>query len=219
MARSPRAQTVYPGQDYRPALTRLPELYLEEEWAVACVELNRIARGFTVCDAMVKVAPVELLEAAPLCPGKYLIVVGGEVASVESAYRMGLEAGASSVIDRLFLARADRQIFPALVGLAKQEVSFEEGESLGVIETCTAASAILAADAACKAADVRLYDCHIAQGLGGKGYLYFFGELNAVEASVDAGGAVISPAGLLVGTEVIPNPDALLIERLLREVT
>jgi microcompartment protein CcmL/EutN len=218
MARRAKTPTVYPGQDYRPALTRLPEPYLTQEWAVACIELNRIARGFTVCDAMVKVAPVVLLEATPLCPGKYLIVVGGDVASVESAYATGTEEAGTSLIDKLFLARADGQVFPALVGEAKERVSFDEGDSLGIIETCSASSAILAADAACKAAQVRLYDCHIAQGLGGKGYLYFFGELNAVEASVDAGGSVITPQGLLMGTEVIPNPDASLIERLLREV-
>lgn len=218
MARRKTKDTVYPGQDYRPAFTRLPEAYLVEEWSVACVELNRIARGFTVCDAMLKVAPVELLEASPLCPGKYLIVVAGEVASVESSFEVGLAEGGSAVIDKLLLARADRQVFPALVGEAKERVGFEAGESLGIIETCSAASAILAADAACKAAQIRLYDCHIAQGLGGKGYLYFFGELNAVEASVEAGGAIISPGGLLVGTEVIANPDAALIGRLLREV-
>jgi microcompartment protein CcmL/EutN len=208
----------FAGQYFRPALTRLPEAYLVEEWAVATVELNQVARGFTVCDVMVKVAPVTLIEASTLCPGKYLIVVGGEVASVESSFEAGLQAGGSSVIDRLLLARADRQVFHALVGEARRRVKFQAGDSLGVIETCSASSAILAADAACKAARIRLYDCHIAQGLGGKGYLYFFGDLNDVEASVEAGGAVISPRGLLIGTEVIPNPDALLVERLLREV-
>jgi microcompartment protein CcmL/EutN len=214
----PKAEAIYQGQAYRPALTRLPEAYLVEEWSVAALELNRISRGFTVCDAMVKVAPVTLLETAPLCPGKYLIVVGGEVASVESAYEAGLAAAGTAVIDRLLLAKADRQVFPALVGEAKGQVAFEEGDSLGVIETCSAASAILAADAACKAAEVRLADLHIAQGLGGKGYLFFFGALNAVEASVEAGGAAIVPDGMLVGTEVIPNPEARLVERLMREV-
>ena len=208
----------WPGQDYRPALTRLPEAYLVEEWAVAALEIGRISRGFTVCDAMVKVAPVSLLEAAPLCPGKYLVVVGGEVASVEIAYEAGLAAGGDMVIDSLLLPKADGQVFPALVGEARRRVGFGEGDSLGVVETRSAASAILAADAACKAADVRLHDCHIAQGLGGKGYLYFFGELNSVEASVEAAGAAIEPEGNLVGVEVIPNPDALLVERLLREV-
>lgn len=214
----PTPRPIYPGQDFRPVLTRLPEPYLVEEWAVAAVELNRIAPGFTACDAMLKAAPVTLIEAAPLCPGKFLIIVGGEVASVESSYEAGLAVGGTAVIDRLLLAKADRQVFPALVGESKRSVTFTEGDSLGVIETCSAASAILAADAACKAAGVRLYECHIAQGLGGKGYLYFFGELSAVEASVEAGGAIVAPDGLLVGTEVIPDPDAILVERLMREV-
>lgn len=218
MPARPQSDAIYPGQAFRPALTRLPEAFLVEEWSVAAVELNRIARGFTVCDAMVKVAPVVLLETAPICPGKYLIIVGGEVASVESAYETGLAVGGTAVIDRLLLAKADRQLFPALVGEAKGQVAFEASDSLGVIETCSATSAILAADAACKAAEVRLADCHIAQGLGGKGYLFFFGALNAVEASVEAGGAAIAPEGMLVGTEVIPNPEARLLERLIREV-
>jgi len=40
--------------------------------AIGLVETNSIAVGIKVGDAMVKRAPVNLLEARTVCPGKYI---------------------------------------------------------------------------------------------------------------------------------------------------
>ena len=45
--------------------------------AIALIELTSIARGVVASDAMAKTAPVKLLQSQTICPGKYLIVVGG----------------------------------------------------------------------------------------------------------------------------------------------
>ena len=76
----------------------------------------------------------------------------------------------------------------------------------GILETFSAASIVLAADAAAKAAAVTILDIHLAMGLGGKGYAYMTGDVAAVQAAVAAGEAVTAESGLLIASVVIPRP-------------
>ena len=69
-------------------------------------------------------------------------------------------------------------VIRALAGAAPQE----DFNALGVLETFSAASIVLAADAAAKAAAVTILDIHLAMGLGGKGYAYMTGDVAAVQA-------------------------------------
>ena len=54
------------------------------ERAIATIELISVARGILAADAMLKAADVRLYEAHPICPGKYLVVVGGQVGAVDA---------------------------------------------------------------------------------------------------------------------------------------
>ncbi|MBI1798691.1 MAG: BMC domain-containing protein [Candidatus Eisenbacteria bacterium] len=83
-----------------------------------------------------------------------------------------------------------------------------------MIETLTAAAAIVAADLAAKAADVRLRDLRLANGLGGKGVLFFSGSLGDVQASLEAGRAEAQRRGLLSRAVVIPQLHRQVRERI-----
>ena len=61
--------------------------------ALALVELASIAVGIETGDAMVKRAPVEVVRAGTIHPGRYLVLVTGAVGDVEEALRAGLEVG------------------------------------------------------------------------------------------------------------------------------
>ena len=54
--------------------------------AIGMVELNSIARGIETCDYMVKAAQIQLLRSSTVCPGKYLILIGGETGDVSEGY-------------------------------------------------------------------------------------------------------------------------------------
>ena len=85
--------------------------------------------------------------------------------------------------------------------------------ALGIVETRTVAATILSADAAVKAALVRLIEMQLARGIGGKAYFVVTGPLEEVEAAVEAAlGAV--DASTVFATEIIPAPHADLVERL-----
>lgn len=173
-----------------------------KEPAVALIELRSIARGVKTADEMVKKAPVRLMEARTVCPGKYMILIAGETAPVEESYRIGVDTGGEMVVDELFLPYAHHQLIPAMQACAP----VPKMEALGVVETFTVASVILSADSAAKAADVRLIEVRMANGLGGKSFYTMTGALNELEAAVEAGVEIIRPAGTLVCREIIPNP-------------
>ena len=82
-------------------------------------------------DAMVKKAPVRALVAGSVHPGKYLVLVDGDVASVEESLAAGVEAGAPALIDRLFLP----DIHPAVGNAIAGQRSKDPIDTLGVIET------------------------------------------------------------------------------------
>lgn len=178
--------------------------------AIGAVETSSIAQGAVVADAMVKTAEVELLELGTLSPGKFWVLIGGEVATVRASFRRGVEVAADTLLDSLFIPQLHEQVMPALRGTA----GAWDHDALGIIETLTAASAIVAADQAAKAAGVVLRDLRLANGLGGKGVLYLTGAVSDVQAAVAAGRAEALGKGLLARSVVIPRLHAQMKARM-----
>jgi microcompartment protein CcmL/EutN len=181
--------------------------------SVGLVEVASIATGYLALDAMLKAASVDLLLARTICSGKYLIVVGGDVASVQASVDAGAARSNGSLIERRVVTKVHPGVFPA-IGLAV-DAAPEQVKALGVIETFSASSIVDVADAAAKAADVVLFRVHLAMAIGGKGFVVMTGDIASVEAAVTAGAAVASGEGILVGKAVIPGP----AKELFREFT
>lgn len=160
------------------------------EPALGLLELESIAAGIEVGDAMAKRAPIEVLRAGTVHPGKYLVLVGGEVADVEEALEAGREIGGLDVRDTVFLPNIHADVVAGARGVRQ----VAEAEALGVIETATVPAVIRAADAGLKGAHVRLLELRLADDLGGKGYLLFGGVISEVEAAVEAGLAAVGEA-------------------------
>ena len=178
--------------------------------ALGIIETQSIARGVVCADAMVKKAPVTILQNHPISPGKFVIVVAGLVADVEEAMRAGEDTGLHLIVDRLFLPQAHEQLAPLLAGHPRPATI----AAVGIIETATVVATVLAGDAAAKAARIDLLEMRLGQGIGGKGYLTLTGELPDVQAAMAAGLAAIAPA-LLVLSEIIPAPHDDLRTRLI----
>jgi microcompartment protein CcmL/EutN len=79
-------------------------------------------------------------------------------------------------------------------------------ESLGILESFSVASLIEGADAAVKAANVKLIEIRLAMALGGKAFVTMTGEVAAVVAAVESGALVIQKRGMLVNKIVIAQP-------------
>ncbi len=168
--------------------------------ALGLLEFESIAVGIVAGDAMVKRAPVAGIRAGTVQPGKYLVLVSGEVADVHEAMDAGRNAAEGAVRSEIFLPNVDRAVVAALGGQREQP----SGAALGIVETRTVAACIGAADAGVKGAQVVLRELRMADGLGGKAFLLFAGNVADVEAAVEIGVRAV-PGSDLVRRAVIAS--------------
>ena len=177
--------------------------------AIALIEYKSIARGISATDAMVKKAPVIILESCAISPGKFMTIISGEVANVEEALKAGIEKAGDLLINHLFLPKVHEAILPALAGKSLTHPIL----SLGIIETFSVASCIAAADIAAKTAQVHFVKLRLANGLGGKAYFVISGILSDVEVALENAAAHVRQEGLLTAVELIQNPHPDLIAK------
>lgn len=170
--------------------------------AIGIVETSSIAKGFLIADTVLKTANVQLMVNRTICPGKYMVLVGGEVDAVNASIETGLTAAAHTAVDHFVIANLHPAVFPAISGVSH----LPELKALGVIEAFSVASVIEAADAAVKATPVELITINLAMAIGGKGWVSMTGDVASVQEAVEVGSAVIERKGLLVEKVVIPAP-------------
>jgi microcompartment protein CcmL/EutN len=175
------------------------------ERAIGLIELSSVAAGFQVADTMLKAGNVRLLLSRSICSGKYMVLIGGETAAVQSAVEAGAEAANGCLISHFVVPN----IHPDVIGALGRSQPVEPTGALGILESFNVATLIEAADAAAKAANVTLMEIRLAMALGGKAFCTMTGDVGSVQSAIAAGRRVISEAGVLVNAVVIsrPHPD------------
>lgn len=179
--------------------------------AIGLVEFSSISRGIYGADKMVKASEVKIVTAQTICPGKYIVLVQGEVSAVEDSVHVGEAAADEYLVDSLIIPNVHEDIFPAISGAANPEAL----EAVGIFETFSAAAMITAADEILKAADLSAIEIRLGTGLGGKACFTFTGDVASVNSGTAAGLKAAGKHGLVVNTEVIPAPSEKLMEFLL----
>ena len=179
--------------------------------ALGMVECNSVAAGIEAGDGMLKVSAVCLAVAQPVCPGKFILMVRGDVAAVKSSVETGVLIGGENLIDSLVIPNVHPQVFQAVAAAAE----IPELGAIGVLETFSLASSIYAADAMVKAADVRLVEIRLGRGLGGKSFTILTGDVSAVSEAVQVGKSAPQCQGMLARSAVIPAPHKAIWEALL----
>ncbi len=179
--------------------------------AIGMVEYLNVASGVHAADIMVKTASVELMCAMTVCPGKYIVIIAGSLSAVSAAIEAAKSTVTQKLVDSFILGNPHEDIFPAIYGATDPgDVS-----ALGVLETFTASSIIVAADVAAKTAIVKLIELRIAKGMSGKSYMFLTGEVAAVEAAIEKAKAAIAHEGTYLDSVVIPHPDKHLWQSIL----
>lgn len=170
--------------------------------SIGLVEVKNVSKGMVVTDEMLKSAGIELLQSGSVCPGKFVTIVGGDLSAIKASVDRACMVAEDMLIDTFVIGNLGENVFEAMAGI----VDVPNKRALGIIETYTAASIIEAADAASKAAMVNLIEVRVARGMGGKCFVTMTGEVADVTAAVEAGSMVAAKNGVLMNSEVIPNP-------------
>jgi microcompartment protein CcmL/EutN len=175
------------------------------------IEFTSVPKGIEAGDAMMKAADVGLAAAHPVCAGKYIVVVTGDVAAVKASVAAGLDIGGIKIVDKMIIPDIDPQV-PLAINMCN---GFNEVKAVGAFEMFSLCACVFAADAAVKAAEVRLIEVRLARGLGGKGYITLTGETSAVESALRAVKALDEVQGLMSECVVIPSPHPDIVNVLL----
>lgn len=179
--------------------------------AIGLVEFSSIAKGIEAADAMLKASRVELLDARPICPGKYIVLIWGEVSAVYNSVQAGNTIGRQSVVDDFVIPNVHPSVIKA-ISCASEVTGLK---ALGVIESFSIAALIVAADSAVKAGQVDLIEIRLGTGIGGKSFVTLTGDVGDVTASVNVGKETCAERAMLVESVVIPSPHKALTDHIL----
>ena len=113
------------------------------ERSIGMVEFRSIAMGIGAVDTIVKTSDVRILDARTLCPGKYYIIYAGSVSAVKSASQIVVEEYRDFIIDYGELSN----VYPEMFYAVSQTSEIKNPGAIGIIETLTAPSVLIAADA------------------------------------------------------------------------
>ena len=171
--------------------------------AIAMVEFMTVASGVSAADLMAKTAEIDVIEAQVVCPGKYIVLISGDLSAVRAAVDAAKTSNPDRLVDCFVLGNPHESIFPAIYGATE----IENPKALGIVETYSAASMVAAADVAAKTALVQLVEIRLAKGMCGKSYMFLTGDVASVTAAVEKAKSDIGERGMLLDSSVIANPD------------
>lgn len=178
--------------------------------ALGMIEFKTVASGITATDLMLKTADIEVVQANPVCPGKYLATISGEISAVKAAIDAAEKFSSAMLIDKFVLGNPHESIQPAICGA----LDIKNKNAIGIIETYTAASCVVAADTAAKTALVDLVEIRLAKGMCGKSYIILTGSVSSVTAAIERAKAGVED-GLFLDSSIIAGPDERLWDSIL----
>lgn len=179
--------------------------------AIGFVEVKSIPVGIQTADEMLKAGNIEILLSTPICPGKYVIIVSGQIGPIKAAMAKAEMVAGVYLIESYHIDNINDKVLPAISGVT--EVS--NLKAIGTVETISALTSVLAADVAVKAAKVEVVDIRIARGLGGKGFFMITGEVSSVKQAIQAVANKMGEEGAITSTSVIASPHKDLIPLIL----
>ncbi len=169
--------------------------------AIALIEYSSIATGILAGDEMLKKAPITVIKSGTVHNGKYLVLIGGSVASVEESYAKGIAIEPDNIIDSMILPNVHQQLHDAILGTRLKCTK----ESLGIIEASSVSTMIKASDAGIKGADVNIVEIRLADDIGGKSFTIYNGCIEEIQAAVDIAKNAVTMPEHWVNETIIPN--------------
>ena len=176
--------------------------------ALGLLEFKSVAKGIEVLNEVLKSSNVELMMANPICPGKYIGIIIGEIAAVANGVKVGEQQGGVFLIEAIVISNLHESVIPAMLGSNIVDLT----GSIGIVETMSALGSIQVADIAVKASNVKLIDVRVARGLGGKGFTIFTGEISSVKNAVAACNNAYKGTGEILCSSVIATPNKKLMQ-------
>lgn len=179
--------------------------------SIAMIELRSIARGIETVDIMIKASSIKVLRATTICPGKYLIILTGDTASVKEALEVGLNFATPYVVNHSVIPNINPEVIAAIEGCPDIKV----GHALGVLEYYAVVDSIVGADIATKTSNVSIIEIRMGFAIGGKGFVILTGDVSEVQYAINTAKENALESGMLLETCIIANASPELLDFLI----
>lgn len=177
--------------------------------ALGLIEFSSISQGIEVGDILLKAAFVEVEMLKHVCPGKFMIIISGDVEEVTEATEKVKDLNSKRLVETYVIANAHEAL---IEGLKKRPI-INEYNAIGVMELTTIASSLVALDSALKSSSVKLVKVILGNGIGGKSYFIISGSVSSVEEGLKVASSIID-SKRIIHKVVIPSPSKLLLKNL-----
>lgn len=178
---------------------------------IGIIEFNSIAKGIEATDIALKSAEVTLIKSGTTCPGKFLLILSGNVESIKSAIKSGVEIGRENIVNSNYLPKINPKVIASLNGTTE----IRGLNSLGILEFFDISSSIIAADELVKSSNVEILEIRTGYAIGGKSFITLTGDFSSVKTAIDVGAKIGEKNGTLVNKAVIASPKPELFNVLL----
>ena len=82
--------------------------------SIGFVEVKSIPVGIQTADEMLKAGNIEIVLATPICPGKYVIIVSGQVGPVKAAMAKAEMIAGIYLIENYHIDNINPKVLPAI---------------------------------------------------------------------------------------------------------
>lgn len=176
--------------------------------ALGLIEFSKIPTGYYFLDKIAKGNNIDILYSATVCPGKFIALFKGDIASVNRAVE-DVQGESDSLIDSFILGNPSEELYSCIMGVFSP---LEKGKAIGISESFSVAAIIEAADIAIKSAEIKLCQLRLAKGMCGKSFFVLMGDVSAVKAALDSGDRFLKEKAMYIDSALISNPDENILD-------
>ncbi|WP_243159192.1 ethanolamine utilization microcompartment shell protein [Clostridium cochlearium] len=177
--------------------------------ALGLLEFNSISKGIETSDMLLKAAFVDVEVLRQICPGKFLIIISGNVEEIKEALDKVNFQDDKKLVESNIITNVHEDILKAL----KKRPAIKEFDAIGVMEFSTVISALVALDIALKTSDIQLVKLVLGNGIAGKTYFIINGSVSSVEEGVKSVQNRVNFKRIVHST-VIPSPSEILLQNI-----
>lgn len=147
--------------------------------SIGLFEFSSISDGLKLTDIILKSADVQIHKNEVICPGRYALLIKGNLKSVSSALNTAKAENMKSLLKADIIPNVSDQVFRAV----NASVVLDEVDSVGVIETKNYVISLILADLIIKSASVTILKIIDRIGISGKGIIIYSGTTSEVNCA------------------------------------
>ena len=172
--------------------------------SIGAIEFKSIAKGIEVSNEMIKKSSVDVLYLKSICPGKFLIIVGGETSYINECVDYGIKLGEGYIVDNFVINAISQEI---LDGFKNKYQKLDSIVSIG--------AGIKMLDKTLKSGDLVLVKLQLSFAIGGKLVYIVAGDLSSLEYALKESENVVREKEVIYKT-VMPSVDSQIIKSLIK---